>query len=238
MTNLVQIPVSMHDLARWSAQRGMSANKRPDIRASLHHLLDETFGQSVMKPYRIYKNPKDPSRSSIYGYSKKTRNDLVQMSNMIACPNALEVINVEDIRAKAMPANWKSGAILGFDVCTVPVRRRKGSGKEIDVHVLDLQRLQGAPDSEKPTQAESYLNWLQEKFGDAAEVIADTVAYRSTPVATKRKKTQVKVPETTFMGNMKIKDPDAFAQMLENGIGRHKSYGYGMVMLRGPNERA
>ena len=33
-------------------------------------------------------------------------------------------------------------------------------------------------------------------------------------------------------GIMTITDPDAFSGTLSQGIGRHRSYGYGMLLLR------
>ena len=37
-------------------------------------------------------------------------------------------------------------------------------------------------------------------------------------------------------GVLTITDPDAFAQLLARGVGRHRSYGYGMLLLRPPGK--
>jgi CRISPR system Cascade subunit CasE len=42
-------------------------------------------------------------------------------------------------------------------------------------------------------------------------------------------------PEATFHGTFEIQDPTQFAAMLARGVGRHRAYGYGMVLLRAPN---
>ena len=34
---------------------------------------------------------------------------------------------------------------------------------------------------------------------------------------------------------MTIRDPLAFGRLIRNGIGRHKAYGYGMLLLRPPD---
>ena len=39
-------------------------------------------------------------------------------------------------------------------------------------------------------------------------------------------------PDATFHGELEVGDPEAFVRILANGIGRHKAYGYGMLMLR------
>ena len=36
-------------------------------------------------------------------------------------------------------------------------------------------------------------------------------------------------------GALTVTDPDAFAALLARGVGRHRAYGYGMILLRPPN---
>ena len=33
-------------------------------------------------------------------------------------------------------------------------------------------------------------------------------------------------------GNLTVRDPEAFANLVANGAGRHKAYGYGMLIIR------
>ena len=35
-----------------------------------------------------------------------------------------------------------------------------------------------------------------------------------------------------FTGDIVVKDPIRFSDLLRKGVGRHKSYGYGMLLLR------
>ena len=39
-------------------------------------------------------------------------------------------------------------------------------------------------------------------------------------------------------GNLIVSDPAAFAQLLTRGIGRHRAYGFGMLLLRPPGKPA
>ena len=39
-------------------------------------------------------------------------------------------------------------------------------------------------------------------------------------------------PDAVLNGELVVGDPAAFASLLANGVGRHKAYGYGMLMLR------
>ena len=42
----------------------------------------------------------------------------------------------------------------------------------------------------------------------------------------------------TVHGTMTVTDPAAFAQLLAHGVGRHRAYGYGMLLLRPANRPA
>ena len=39
-------------------------------------------------------------------------------------------------------------------------------------------------------------------------------------------------PDTTFSGVLRVTDTDAFGALLARGVGRHRAFGYGMVLLR------
>jgi CRISPR system Cascade subunit CasE len=39
-------------------------------------------------------------------------------------------------------------------------------------------------------------------------------------------------PDATFTGVLQVRDPDAFAGLLARGIGRHRAFGFGMLLLR------
>ena len=39
-------------------------------------------------------------------------------------------------------------------------------------------------------------------------------------------------PDAVMRGVLTITDPDAFSSLLASGIGRHRAYGYGMLLLR------
>jgi hypothetical protein len=39
-------------------------------------------------------------------------------------------------------------------------------------------------------------------------------------------------PDAILRGEFVVKDPASFAAVLTNGVGRHRAYGYGMLLLR------
>jgi CRISPR system Cascade subunit CasE len=45
---------------------------------------------------------------------------------------------------------------------------------------------------------------------------------------------RIEGPDAVVHGTLTITDPVAFAGLLARGVGRHRSYGYGMLLLRPP----
>jgi CRISPR system Cascade subunit CasE len=41
-------------------------------------------------------------------------------------------------------------------------------------------------------------------------------------------------PDATMSGTLRIDDPSAFASALSHGIGRHRTFGFGMLLLAPP----
>ncbi|GHE81823.1 hypothetical protein GCM10019059_44550 [Camelimonas fluminis] len=53
-----------------------------------------------------------------------------------------------------------------------------------------------------------------------------------------RKGRRIEGPDATFHGSLVVTDPEAFTILLARGVGRHRAYGYGMLLLRPPQRQA
>lgn len=49
---------------------------------------------------------------------------------------------------------------------------------------------------------------------------------------TERKSSRLERPDAVFEGVLEVTEPEAFGALLERGIGRHRSFGFGMLLLR------
>lgn len=47
-----------------------------------------------------------------------------------------------------------------------------------------------------------------------------------------RPKTPVQGPDAVFTGVLQVQDPTAFAALVARGIGRHRAFGFGMLLLK------
>jgi CRISPR system Cascade subunit CasE len=95
---------------------------------------------------------------------------------------------------------------------------------------------------EASNRGEVYAEWLQQRMAEGgAEVeCAHLKAFRLSRVMRRGKPNkhgsralrQQSGPDATFIGLLAVRDPEAFARVLGRGIGRHRAFGFGMLLLR------
>lgn len=251
---LVRIPIGMEALVHWSRERGWAVRNGRyvdfDEGEAVHHLVGETVGPGVLRPFRLLKTQQS-SEAFLYAYSEASADVLGDTVDRYAGPEHLQVLSRERIEAKPLPSRWTAGQRVGFDLRARPVRRLQdrieGSrgrvyprGAEIDAWICDrLRPGHWKHEAARPaaSREEAYLGWLAERLSNAADLdraATRLVRYRH---AHARRRRVVAGPDATFHGTLTITEPDAFTDILRRGVGRHCGYGYGMLLLRPPRGR-
>ena len=80
-----------------------------------------------------------------------------------------------------------------------------------------------------------YSEWLVKQLdtrGGARLESAMLQSFQRTRVIRKRHSRYSEGPDALMRGNLVITNGDAFAKLLAQGVGRHRAYGYGMLLLR------
>ncbi|CAO3416141.1 type I-E CRISPR-associated protein Cas6/Cse3/CasE [Azospirillum endophyticum] len=81
-----------------------------------------------------------------------------------------------------------------------------------------------------------YAGWLAERLAGAATVTAVRLASFRRHAASRKGAGRGAVtldgPDALLQGELEIGDPAAFRLALEKGVGRHRAYGFGMLLLR------
>ncbi len=257
--HLIRLPIDLPALSRWAAERqyGWIVQKGPDGRErtagfdkgrALHHLLAETFGKAVLQPFLLI-TPAEQS-AQLYAYSRKDAVALRDIAGACALPEVLDVCVLDRLATKPMPGEWKAGRRLGFEVRVRPISRLKvplprpgetpfPKGAEVDVFVLEAGRR--FPDGSKAeetmlTQGRNreavYTDWLAERLAGAATLAPDVTLSHFARNRVSRRNSASEGPDATLQGDMVIDDPALFLALLEKGVGRHRAYGYGMMLLR------
>lgn len=151
------------------------------------------------------------------------------------------------LRMKKYPTVWKAGHRLGFDVRVRPViRSRAGaegrSGIERDAFLVAATPHEKNSAS-SPERAAVYSQWLTRQLatgGAAALLAANLIQFQLTSVVrqqaptpgTPRERSLVTGPDAVLSGMIEVQNPAAFAALLERGIGRHRTFGFGLLLLR------
>ena len=275
--HLGRVPIRLSELARYAADRGWgwTPRKRRDGREAdagfdagraLHHVLDETFGPSMLKPFRLMV-PRQNDKGTIYAYTAKPKEELLATIAETAVPEFAvdRVLRLADLDTKPMPEVWTEGKRLAFDVRVRPVSRIRKAlpnpnpkrkayepKSEVDVFVVEAQRnhpddrprlVNGVPTVSGMSIASRdrpavYRDWLAARLNGIAELDherTDLTAFQRSRVS--RGRASVEGPDATFHGELTVTDPERFQALLARGVGRHLSFGYGMLLLRPPRRR-
>lgn len=236
MAYLVHLPLASRPFAQWAGGRGFGPKGTRDDGAALHILLSGLFGKGVLQPFRTF----SPDRGdwSLYGYAEHDAAALTDIARMVATPDMLDAVSLDSLRAKPMPG-MRAGQRLGFDLRMRPVRRlTEGSRvRERDAFVSEAFR-DHAEDPDGMLRAGRnreavYTQWLAERLPGATLETARLVRFQRQRVL--RKGRAIEGPDATMHGTLAVTDPAVFADAMTRGIGRHRAYGYGMLMLRPPD---
>ena len=240
---LLRLPVNLAALNRFAAQRGFlhdGHDRLLDEGLVLHHLLSETFGKGALQPFRLLPAP-GARQASLYGYSSQGAAGLREMAELTSLPEALDVLQVENLQDKPMPLDKLTiGRRLGFDILLRPVMRAREDGAERDAYQLEAERTfpdqKGTLAASGRTRTNVYLDWLQARLGKAAQLEREASRLaRFQRRRVLRNGKLVEGPDALIHGALTIQETEDFIHLLKRGVGRHRAYGYGMLLLRPPS---
>lgn len=208
-----------------------------------HCQLSALFGDLAPKPFLV--GGGRGRAVEVLGYSTASADALRDHALAFADPKFTESCDLEGMAAKPLPTSlWRAGRRLGFEVRVCPVHRkardgeRHARGAEVDVF---LSRCWEAGPGVAVDREAVYREWLAARLatGGARLVEARMVQFERTQVLRRthgdqRRARRVERPEARFVGTLEITDPEAFAELIARGIGRHRAFGFGMLLLRPP----
>ena len=235
---MVRAEISQRDFQRWM---GMRRLQDPDH--GMHCLLTECFGRDLApRPFRAI-FPRGGSRGCLYGYGTAVADELRETAGAYADPLQCRIIPPQSIDSKPMPMEWTAGKGLGFEVRVRPIVRRTDKadsrpGREWDAFQLEAEQF---PKGEMPRSREAvYTDWLRKQFesrGGATLESATLASFQRTRAVRKQHSRYSEGPDALMRGVLEITHGPDFAKLLAGGVGRHRAYGYGMLLLR-PASRA
>lgn len=255
-THLVRTRVDLRALNVFAAHHRKLDD---DLGYALHLALRRRFGAHAPQPFRLMDLDGTPSgRVRLLGYCADP--SALVMPPGVPDPDAdwsehpaLSEVFPEPFEAKAMPVEWRADTTLRFEVRLRPFVRlktgieapadRSGSrahgfraGTELDAFLAEALRNpeRGALEQAGRTREAVYAEWLAARLGDAATLREATMTTfrRSTVIRGGRRN---EGPEAVMSGGLTIRNGPAFADLVARGIGRHRAFGFGMLLLRPGN---
>jgi len=129
------------------------------------------------------------------------------------------------VESKMVPGSFLNWNLYGFEIRLNPTKREKNSGKIVPV--------QGTEKQESYMKKKKLLEWFcakSESWGFSTD--HNSLQIQSTDVqAFEKDNRQVTQNSATFIGKLRVKDRSLFIKSFEEGIGRGKSFGFGLLEL-------
>lgn len=250
--HLMQCHPDPRQLALWGERNGLLRTRqetgfqKDDPGYAFHALLKAAFGPLAPKPfwYRV-------GREGLLAFTQHEP-EALRANASLAMPDVCAALGLDPqasnlgLAVRRYPTRWDSGQRLAFETRVRPVMRMKArpghaAGTERDAFLAHLERL---PAEDPPLGREAvYTRWLGAQFArdDAARLeLARIEQYRLTSVLRqqgqrddgKRSRSMVSGPDVVISGTLTVCTPEAFSALLARGIGRHRAFGFGMLLLR------
>jgi CRISPR system Cascade subunit CasE len=239
---MVSVPLFLDGVLRVVKDRYKAFKvKELDTGYLLHLFFSRIFGSASPKPFFL--SSKRGTIARVLGYSDLDASGLLETAKQFATPDDFEAIKWSEVASKPMPSEWVKGKILRFDVLACPIARsardtkfyRKGA--EIDVF---LQRCANGGE-EKALQREAvYHEWCKnriEQSGAARMLGVKVKSFRLFRTFRNPHKKGTGTthnglrPEVRFSGLIEVLDSEGFSALVRRGIGRHRAFGFGMLLL-------
>lgn len=227
------------DIVRFSrfAARERLLPQGEDTGYAWHAVLAAAFGVHAPKPFQWFeaRTRDGGTQGRLLAYSAQSLDELREYATTFADPAYLEILQLPDAASKVMATSFPTGQVLGFQVRVRPtVRtgadRSGGRGRERDAY-------DAAVDGDR---SQRYVAWLRERLKQrGAQLLDERVdALRLTTLLTRSRRDEQAIrrstlgPDVVIGGTLSVTDPDLFTTAIARGIGRHRAFGFGMLLLR------
>lgn len=208
----------------------------------VHSALAKALGDDAPKPFRILHD--DGRWLRVLGYCGTDTARVRESAQAFADPEVFAAIDWERHAAKAMPKTLSEGRRYGFEVRLCPVvRSRRGQsgrrGVELDAFLAACNEGEGS----SPDRQTVYLDWARRLLERNDAVVVDALeleSFQFTKLLRRTKKTEntgrksnlLQRPDIVIKGSFQVRNEESAMHLIEQGVGRHKAFGFGMMLLK------
>lgn len=243
VVHLVKIPFRPEKLAAIARSRGVGLRDL-DEGYLCHCVLRELWQDKAPAPFVMRSRGRG---LDVWGYTSVASDSLIDHGQAYGDPTLLDAIDdIHAIVSKPMP-RFEAGRRVGFLLRACPVvRLAHGTtddrrGAELDAFLARCRTL--GPEA-VVSREEVYREWLLTRLNrpDITGASAGPVriaAYsrerlvRRTQGAPRRSQALTR-PDVRYEGDLVVVDGDKFTRWLAHGVGRHRAFGFGALILVPP----
>jgi len=237
--HMIQLRLRVDHLARIGAQKRFPPHGR-DLGYSIHCAIMGLFGSAAPTPFSFAGTRN--RFATVLGYSSTPGEELRRIADESAEPQLHQSCSWENFAAKPMPSRWPRGRRLAFRVRTCPVVRMSAvgpqhrKGAEVDAFLAECWKQGTSAAVDRQTV---YCKWLDDAFtrlAGATLVSRSVDAFRRERLLRRthddqRKSRVLERPDVVFSGELEVGESEAFTRLLRRGVGRHRGFGFGMLLL-------
>lgn len=248
--HLIQLRLDAARLFRFAKRVGQRTHELDEgyaVHALLAGLFDHEVGEGervAPKPFAVLTQRRDSKAIQVLGYTSLDHAGLRERAETFSDPEAYGAVDLGTLASRPMPRTFPQGTRFGFGVRVTPVERIAKCGPmtsdraEVDAFLAAAWK---QPDATLDREA-VYASWLAKelaKEGAATLEHAQIVELQRGQLSRRRGLENgarpshvIKRPDVRFEGTLRVNDSAAFATRLARGVGRHRSFGFGMLLLR------
>lgn len=261
---MIRADIDLSAFHQWAGSRRMIRRGAFDEGYAMHCLLKESFGERAPKPFRIiaprdgrkgvlygYADADADELRELAGFFCDPLQARILPSGCIqskAMPDewsagrrlGFEILVRPVVRSRGIGAKIGGYDTVDEAAATRPDYQRGARTIEIDAFQYEGSPLgKGEMNREGRTREIVYSEWLDKRLsrrgGASLEGCASLQSFRRTRAVRKLRGAASEGPSALMRGTLVVgDDPAAFAKLLRKGVGRHRAYGYGMLLLRPP----
>jgi CRISPR system Cascade subunit CasE len=235
---MLQFAPDLGQLIRWAErERLLHGREDDDLGYALHAALAAAFADLAPAPFTLVRHPNRPPK--LLAYSNNSAAALRDQAAAFAEPSVTRVLGLADLADKPMPGSFAADRRLGFSLRARPVVRTDRDGDRTRSRERDafLVAIEPTASGAGPSRGEVYQAWLSHRLDEggarAEQLVLD--GFRLTTTLRRdraRRLIGLAGPDASFSGVLTVTDPDRFAALLARGVGRHRGFGFGMLLLR------
>ena len=257
MTDLsfLRLQPDMARLSRWARSSGLRA-AAGDPGYAVHAATRAALGDLAPKPFALRQRA---GATELVGYVAASTEHLARACALDAHdPEAAAALGLHDGVAKPMPTDWRGGERFSFEVRTAPIVRSRAAapGRYVEIDAA-FHPDYASPCGDRTTAYGIWLRAQLVRHGAAELVTHETVTFQLTDMVRRtqaagrmevadnakqvdghysvnRQSRHGLLPDLTVRGELRVVDGPAFASLLARGLGRHRSFGFGCLLLAPP----